>query len=362
MEWTKGRVYRLQTLTATLSAPVRVARRKGYLWFPTLTRTPGGDVLATMTNYPDAAVRTSTSWNTWSGDGGLTWSAPVEARYCDVHVALPSGDMVGLPYYLYPHPVGMAAPCTVIPAGTRDIVERDPGITVTGWPRPDESVRETGACGFVVNGQAVTLRDGRFLATLYGTYAGAKRYTLVTAVSDNGFEWRVLSTIADEHCALAGPEGPCEAGLCHLADGRLMCVYRLGAGLPLGQSFSSDDGETWSTPRAMTNAFSVQPSLAVLPGGTVVLSSGRPMPYVWFDIEGKGETWERVNLAEHHNAFHPGDAIHLPNQSSCYTEVIALDHQRLLCVYDRIPFGWAPVPEDSNETNSIWAVQIQITS
>ncbi len=363
--WKTARTADLHGLRVSLSEPVLVARSKGYLWFPTLARLAGGDLLALMSDYPDEHVANATSRVCWSRDGGRTWTEPRRALYGDAHLRLSSGDELLLPYYLRPRPGGgMAAPYQVCPRGTQELHVVQEGVTVTGWPRPDKVFAPNlGLAGFVFNGQTVALKDGGYLATLYGTFQGAGRYSLVAAASRDGVSWQIRSTVADENCKLKGAEGPCEAALCRLADGRLMCVFRLASNVPYGQVWSSDEGKTWTEPAAMRDAFSVQPSLAVLKNGPVVLSGGRPGVYVWFNADGSGKDWQRVDLLANHNACRPKDPVTNPaagGNTSSYTEVVALDDTHLLCIYDRIPFGWHPVPKDSAETNSVWVVRLTV--
>jgi hypothetical protein len=165
--------------------------------------------------------------------------------------------------------------------------------------------------------------------------------------------------VADETCKLTGAGGPCEAALARVADGR-PCVFRLALGVPYGQCWSGDDGKTWSEPAAMDGPFSVQPSLAVLKDGPVVLSGGRPGLYLWFNRDGDGKGWQRVDLLAHHNACRPAEPVPDPGKTSAYTEVVALDDTHLLCIYDRIPSGWAVIPKESTETNSAWVVRVSV--
>jgi hypothetical protein len=361
--WDTTRTVDLPGLKVSLSAPVLVARSKGYLWFPTLVRLADGDLLAVMSNYADEHTTSSTSLVCRSRDGGLTWGEPRPALYGDAHLRLPSGDELLLPYYLYPlKKGGLGAPYQLCPRGTQDVRVVKDGVTVTGWPRPDQSVApKLGLAGFVFNGQTVPLKDGGYLATLYGTFQGTRRYSLVAAESPDGVRWRIRSTVADENRKLKGAEGPCEAALARVADGRLLCVFRLASGVPYGQCWSGDDGKTWSEPTAMDGPFSVQPSLAVLKDGPVVLSGGRPGLYLWFNRAGDGKGWQRVDLLAHHNACRPAEPIKDPGKTSAYTEVMALDEAHLLCIYDRIPSGWAAIPKDSSETNSVWVVRVSVT-
>src|SRR3712207_6244451 len=87
--WQVVKTEQLPGLKVSLSAPVLVARSKSYLWFPTLVRMDNGDLLAVMSNYADVHTTSSTGVAAWSGDGGLTWSAPREALYSESHLRLP---------------------------------------------------------------------------------------------------------------------------------------------------------------------------------------------------------------------------------------------------------------------------------
>jgi hypothetical protein len=226
-------------------------------------------------------------------------------------------------------------------------------VVVTGWPRPLDppgvafGQPQLRMMGFLFAGQCVTLKDGHYLATLYGRFKGVTRYSLVVADSADGRAWRVVSTVADETCTLPGKEGPCEAALGWLKDGRLTCVFRMEAGLPYGRSFSRDQGRTWTKPETLPFG-SVQPSLAVMPDGLIALSGGRPGVSVWIDAVGDAKQWQAVELL-------PPTA-----KTSAYTEILTMDEHNLLCVYDEIPHGWTPIPTDSRAMNSVWVVRLTI--
>jgi sialidase-1 len=357
-----GRTVELKTIRVRLSQPILVARSKGYLWFPTVHRLSDGALLAVMSDYPDKHVQKATARGAWSHDGGQTWSAPRPALYGDVGVRLANGDELLLPYYLYPRKEGMGAACQVVPRGKETAIDRGE-VLFTGWPRPDRSFdKSLGLSGFVTNGQAVPLKGGGQLATLYGYLGDDKKYTLVTAESADGVTWNYRSTVAGADCKLKGAEGPCEAALARLKDGRLLCVYRLASNVPYGYSFSGDDRKTWTEPASMpAEVFSVQPSLAVLPGGTVALSGGRPGLFLWLNSDGAARTWERIDILAHHNATVPTkEEIGRPGGTSSYTEVVSLNDRELLMIYDRIPSGWSQIPEGAKETNSVWVVRITL--
>jgi len=183
---------------------------------------------------------------------------------------------------------------------------------------------------------------------------------------------------------LPGRDGPSEADLLQLKDGRLLCVLRLGGWRLFGQSWSSDEGRTW-TPAVAMPAFSVQPSLVTLHGGqTVILAGGRPGLYLWFDRDGTGERWQWIDVQINHNASHPDEPIHhlysdkrpdaitqawidadkaavvRNKRTSSYTELVVLDESHLLYIYDRLPNGWHPIPDDMDDTNSVWVVRITV--
>lgn len=365
--------YPLARGTASLSEPRLVARKKGHLWFPTVFRRADGELVAVMQTYADIHTRENRWMLATSRDDGLTWAVhPEQTRHSiALHLPQTTGDALLLPYYFFPGMGGMHAPGYRIPVGSAKPAPLPEKVTVTGWPRPVGGIGEPelGFAGFVANRQWLRLQDGRYLATYYGYFAGTERFSLVAAVSADGVHWEICATIADEQCPLDGQEGPCEAALCRQRDGRILCVFRLGmapGGTRYGQTWSADEGKTWAPPVAMQPGLcSVEPSLAALPDGTLVLSGGRPGLYCWIDRTGDGLDWGRIDLLEHHNRFHPRESMRYTEefggyQTTAYTETIVLDDTTLLCIYDRIPYGWAVVPEESIESNSNWVVRIRI--
>jgi hypothetical protein len=366
--WKTAATVPLKGLRVSLSKPVLVARSKGYLWFPTMTRLSGGDLFAVLSTNLDAIVADRTAAVTWSGDGGLTWSPlssidPKGDLYVESTLRLAGGDELLYPFNLYPRPGGMGGIHQVVSGqkGKHEVRLVKEGLTVTGWPRPDRSFNEKlGLSGFGFNGQTLASKDGCYLATLYGYFKNAPRYSLVLVESRDGVQWKYRATIAGDDCKLQGGEGPCESAICRLKDGRLMGVFRLASNVPYGQTFSNDEGRTWARPVAMANAFSVQPSLAVMSDGKVALSGGRPGLFLWVNVDGSGKDWQRVDILAHHNATHPEEPISQPGHTTSYTEITALDDTRLIYMYDRIPHSWSAIPRSSADTNSIWVVRVSL--
>jgi len=187
-------------------------------------------------------------------------------------------------------------------------------------------------------------------------------------VSKNGLEWNIRGTVADPDCALApGGDGPCESAVCRLKDGRLMCVFRLWSFVDYGQSFSHDEGKTWSQAVSMQGIRSVQPSLAMMKDGMVALSGGRRGLFLWINRDGTGQDWQKTDVRANHNEFLPDEPILEGDwKTSSYTEIVALDDTHLLYIYDQTPHGishgddWKDIPDDSPETNSVWVVRVTV--
>ncbi|MCS7271011.1 MAG: glycoside hydrolase, partial [Gemmataceae bacterium] len=306
----------------------------------------------------------------YSETGGLTWSKPLEGYYSEAAVRLANGDLLLLPMYLRLKSDAWAEESAYLWTTSREYRQADKPVEVIGWPRKitllpadlGNPKPEWKIASFVFNGQTLLAQDGKtYLATLYGRFAGTRRYSLVLAESVNGFQWKIRSVIADETCRLQGKEGPCESALVRLKDGRLLCVYRLDSGIPYGHSFSHDDGKTWTEPKNLEGIHSVQPSLDMSEDGMLLLSGGRPGLFLWLNRAGDVRRWDRLDLQAHHNQWAKTDPItkaQLPSDSntSSYTEVRWLDRRSFVVIYDRLANGWRAIPPDSTATNSIWLV------
>jgi hypothetical protein len=387
--WIERAPIQLNGLRVTLAEPALVKRSRWFCWFPSLIRQPNGTLWAVMSAYGDYNVPGSFCYLARSRDGGLTWD---EARVIGdaglSHLLLADGSAVVLPYYLRPRTGGtIGAPCNII-APDGHLIFRPAGVNVTGWPRTVKSLGpDLGTAGFVFNGQVARGKKGEYLTTLYGHFEGDNRYSLALAESADGFAWRIRSIIAGTNCALKGKEGPCESAICRLpasaptntagaGTNRLMCVFRLDSFVPYGQTWSEDEGRTWSKPVAMSAA-SVEPSLQVLSNGVIALSGGRPGISVWFNTDGKGVQWQSVDIVAHHNACRPRERINpdstkawktpseMSNQNlggftSSYTELIPMAANQLLLIYDRLGLGWNEIPDHSPESNSVWVLRITL--
>ena len=361
--WEAGETHRFDGLTVSLSSPVLVGRSSSWLWFPSVSRLSNGEYLAKLYATQDMAMYAFSGLVAWSANGGLSWSEPAGAtHFGPSSLNTPDGDHLILPFDLRPLSDGShGAPHNVIPRGERVVSYQARKVKVTGFPRPiGEKSSEIGSSALAFDGQVITSRDGAYLTTLYGRFAGDKRESTVLAESRNGLEWRFRSVIGAADYDVPGTDGPSETALCRLRDGRLFSVFRLKANRPYAKVWSEDDGRTWTTPVLMEGMCSVQPRMHVMQSGALVLVGGRPGIHLWVDRRGIGERWEHVDVTELHNKLVPDEPIARPNQTSAYTEVAELDGENLLYLYDRIPYGWDPVPEESTETNSVWAMKVTV--
>ncbi len=151
------------------------------------------------------------------------------------------------------------------------------------------------------SGNLLRLADGSLLTTLYGKLErDEKKWLIFSAVSnDGGFTWHYHSTVANCDDAPEAEEGPNESAVQLLDNGDLLCVLRVSSNSDFYKSYSRDGGVTWSKPTHMEGMWSVQPRLARLGNGALVLTCGRPGLFLWLCTDGKGEKWETLNLGSH---------------------------------------------------------------
>ena len=280
--WPQGKTYALKGLSVALSAPVQVASRKNlrlpdtsrdltgkFLWYPQVARLADGELVAIIRLGGDtweADVNCPLGFS-WSGDGGLTWSELQVASKHDGYgnLILPTGDFLLLPFILHHGANGLVGPCNIIPKGKREVNYLDKAVQVTGFSRevvpntefdPAADVARLDVAGFYFDGRAIRLKDGKtWLTTIYGNYKGEKKCTLHAVESADGYKWKIRSTIAagTDNLGTTPSGSNSEAEICRLPDGRLMCIFRL-ENEPYGQSWSRDEGVTWTPPTPMPPA------------------------------------------------------------------------------------------------------------
>ena len=61
---------------------------------------------------------------------------------------------------------------------------------------------------------------------------------------------------------------------------------------------------------------------------------------------------------DHNSQIDISDPNPSKQQTTAYTAMIEMTDNRIFLVYDRIPFGWDPVPADSGERSQIYLLEI----
>lgn len=158
---------------------------------------------------------------------------------------------------------------------------------------------------------------------------------------DQGQHWHYGTTIAADPAI--GQEGFDEPVMIQLrqgpSHGRLLCLMRTGNRVdPIYQSYSDDEGVSWSAPVALPLR-GVDPDLIEMADGTLACSFGyrilnEPPPvehgnYVAFSID-QGEHWEQITHL-------PIEAHSGANRSTCYTALREVAPGKLLVTFD---IGW----------------------
>jgi hypothetical protein len=182
--------------------------------------------------------------------------------------------------------------------GIRMGSSNDVGRTWKSWD--SELVQPSEPLAWIrVQRTLMELTDGTLLLTGYGAIkATGAAVSLVFESTDGGHHWTVRSI-------LRGARGINEMAMVRATDGRLVALIRQ-AGSPSGllqlyqllQTFSTDDGRTWSpltvlkAPAGMPNA-GADPNLILLSNGAMMASYGRPDNSVLISWDGTGNTWDK---------------------------------------------------------------------
>ncbi len=364
-------------LSVKVGQTVEVTHSRRYCWFPTVHRFAGGELMATIRMSPDETnPEGDFSAVCYSKDGGLTWShrhtmgagSNVDGAYSDT----PNDD--GTIWNLYgwvvlPNPAGQAqrfeATLTKWSAGGRHFTQvRDAIFQLTQpvgfsktqlYGKDHRDAELTRVPQVNPYGPILKNPDGSWIAPIEFRPEGEKDTQLgVIRSVDNGQTWNQISTIATSHgpdgkrLAWVGDEGPDESSFVHLADGRLYSIFRTGNHGYLGQSWSSDDGKTWTAPTS-TGFKGVAPKLRRLSNGVLACTTGRPGPVsIMFSVDGTGKTWSHLTPI-------------FSGMSTRYTDFVELSPGHLLMIYDSVPYSWDPIPEaDPTSINRVLATFVDV--
>jgi len=367
--------YALTHCLLEVALPVLVGRARGHHWFPTLHPLGDQGLLCEVVTTDDRAQGKWPAVLYRSPDRGNSWSRAAEIdSYGPVSTPLGAREILLMPYELWPLAPGdrrnAQADGTLIAGEAEGPLSCVPTpVKYLGFPR-DLADYHAGELYLLTNGNILPLRGGQLFTTVYGQFAGESKYTNFAVTSDDGGRtWRFLSVVADWRQVPEASEGPDESNTVRLADGRLLCVYRVGSGMDYYKSYSSDEGATWTPPERMAGVFSVEPQLVRLDNGLILLSGGRPGLYLWVCADGEGNRWERFNLAEHHNACLAEETLHYPEAfcagrdsslSTSYTGMIQTGPDEVLIAYDRLANGWQGAPGPWGEEDAVFTVRVKV--
>jgi len=139
------------------------------------------------------------------------------------------------------------------------------------------------------------LVDGTLLMPIYGLATGdtRNRSTLLQS-TDRGQTWTIRNPALKPPTATVGTN---EAIVSRTSDGRLIALLRGDGSEDLFQTFSADDGRTWSpaagivAPAGAPRGW-VDPAITLQPNGMLVLTYGRPDNTLLVSRDGTGRTWE----------------------------------------------------------------------
>ncbi|MEU4575705.1 exo-alpha-sialidase [Nonomuraea sp. NPDC023979] len=286
---------------------------------------PSQRVLVTYSRNADAVMESYKSAEAASTDGGLTFGAPADTPLREAPIQLHDGGLFATAYYL-----------TRQDEHTNRLgVFTSPGLGQP-WTRTEATFTSPGELigGGVAHGLPIQLADGTILVSVYTRYTDTgKHQAEVYASADGGRTFTRRGVIARP----SGVHVYNEAAIEQTADGSLLAVLRREGGqyATLATSRSADGGVTWSPVRELTFAGQdcvvrgVAPRLLLMPGGTLVLSAGRPDVWLALSPDGLGETWEDPRVT-----YHNRDGVYDAHGTSGYTGIAAVGPHRLLQVFD----------------------------
>ncbi len=393
---------KLEGLQVRLGRPIQVTAQRAWRsgsdgpWafihpVPAIARFPTGELMVTYslvadTNEEPLYLRAFQI----SKDGGKTWGHRYDLipdHQPWIYFPQADGSLLAIPSHFYQSDSkdrhNLHAPyCRFEQGGDRLIFEPG-GTRIVDLPWavdmfPSRIPRTNWIARTKLDGNAYEL-EGKLFVTGYlstRSYPEILMSNLLFVSEDRGRTWRYFSTISDPAVMPDSPKrganGPSETALIQLEDGDLMAVFRVGSGLPwyLHRAYSSDGGRNWTKAEPIP-AYSVEPSMLRIANGTIVISTGRPGIWLWLSTDHRGESWQSIDITEHHNGWAPDATYRIGSyaydastpgregrtQTSAYTEMVEVSPNRLLLVYDR---GAKPQPAHEGDFTRIFVLPIEV--
>lgn len=317
-----------------LTEPVMVAMAEqkeewGYFQFPGIGRAKDGTLIVSWTMKGDTykmygrkSPREMTPM--MSKDGGLSWikrdrnyimerekSDPVLRNGGRLSICTPTCKNIR-EYDGFPWPVGQYGDKTFYPMDS--LPDELQGIYVNIYDNNNKKsnaiharLNDPGLLRYAIDnlmpilwrGNIRQLADQSLVAGVYPCYyldtPGGLAHSGVSFYrsTDEGRTWNVISRIPFKLDGIAvsrDGESFEEPFFEILADSTFICVMRTGSKSPMYQTFSTDNGKTWTDPKPFTSN-GVRPRLMKLNNGVLVLASGRPGVQIRFSLDGTGRKW-----------------------------------------------------------------------
>ena len=371
--------YSLRNGLIQAGVPVEVGHNTGHFWFPSLHKVGEDTLICAVIRSADVAQGKWPAELFLSEDAGSTWR-PDQAIDSYGHTSIrrdPSTTLM-MPYELWPvspddRKNGAAPGNMLTRASDGSLVVEPREVRFGDFPAPLAEYHEDELL-LHHTGNILRLPGGSLLTTLYGKFDGDERYSSFAVVSDdNGFTWSYRSTVAAGDAVPGAPEGPNESDTQLLDNGDLLCLYRVGGGWDFHKSYSQDEGLTWSPPGRLEGMWSVQPRLARLGNGALILTGGRPGLFFFLCADGRGEEWEKVNLGIHHNqliereeqrfsdAFCRAEKGETPALSTSYTSIMPWGSDGVILTYDRLANGWSGAPGPNGEVDRVFSLALKVS-
>jgi hypothetical protein len=369
-----GKTDELDHFVVRVGKTVKITASYNYCWFPTVHQFSTGEILTTMRTSPDETnPEGEFSAYCISRDGGKTWSrrypmgagANIDEAYSqvpldggiwalgagyaslepfppnqktDFHVTLTKFSQGGMDVHqIRDARIHLSEPAEFEPVELYAIKTQDASqLGTVPSPQP---------CGAIIGGPG-----GEWLTTLSYTTEGNQSRLVLLRSFDHGHTWNEDAVIAAEQPQKKPPwmgdGGPGEAGLVRLSENRLYSIFRTGE--YMGETWSFDDGKTWSPP-VSTGLKGVAPHLRLMSNGLLVCTFGRPGPVTIMFSQNEGKKWAAITPI-------------FKGRSSCYTDVIELETGKLFVVFDSLPgVGGNTVPETGTFTeHSIYGIFVEV--
>jgi hypothetical protein len=361
-------------LLVQIGKTVKVTASYRDCWFPTVHRFPTGEILVTARMSPDE-VNPEGDFSAYciSRDGGNTWSerytlgpgANVDGSY--TRFSRHDGSILNLYNWLLSFPSGQSEQfhttlTTYCRAGmevkqVRNAIVRfsEPVhmLRTQVWYRKSSPASELSEVADVWTfGSIIKALNGDLLSTAHCKFARDEHYrSILLHSNDGGATWHYFSTIAaeeptDKEIPWMGDEGPTETSIVRLRDKRLYAIYRTNGFM--GESWSSDDGTTWTPPKS-TGFIGVAPRVIRMSNGILACTYGRPGPVtVMFSVDGRGDDWAHLTTI-------------FSGMSTRYTDLVQVSPNELFVVYDSVPRPWHKTPPaDKAADNAIYGTFIRV--